>query len=173
MEDIGAYKASTIFVSQSFNVYEVDFFDSWYEFGWLQNRQSLNLDFFSILQKVGCSTQILTNLTMISCFKAILSFFFKKTISSNEFFGFFVSHWLNFWVHFPILIFLWFWIIYGCSMFWNVDLSSDVNLRTQHTFCWEGQKGCLVFYKKKVFSKKKKKERKHKKEKRNQSKFLK
>jgi len=28
MEDIGAYKASTIFVSQPFTVYEVDFFDS-------------------------------------------------------------------------------------------------------------------------------------------------
>jgi hypothetical protein len=80
MEDIGAYKASTIFVSQPFTVYEVDFFDSWYDFGWLQNRQSLCLDFFSILQKVGCSTQILTNFfqTMISCFKAIPSFFFQK-----------------------------------------------------------------------------------------------
>jgi len=28
MEDVGAYKASTIFVSQPFTVYEVDFFDS-------------------------------------------------------------------------------------------------------------------------------------------------
>jgi hypothetical protein len=28
MEDIGGYKASTIFVSQPFTVYEVDFFDS-------------------------------------------------------------------------------------------------------------------------------------------------
>jgi len=48
---------------------------------------------FSILQKVGCSTQILTNFfqAMISCFKAIPSFFFKKTISSNEFFGLCIS----------------------------------------------------------------------------------
>jgi len=90
MEDIGAYKASTIFVSQSFTVYEVDFFDSWYEFGWLQNRQSLYLDFFSILQKVGCSTQILTNLTMISCFKAILSFFFQKNDLLKWIFWFFL-----------------------------------------------------------------------------------
>jgi len=53
MVDIGAYKASTIFVSQPFTVYEVDFFDSWYDFGWLQNRQSLCLDFFRSFKKWG------------------------------------------------------------------------------------------------------------------------
>jgi len=53
MEDIGGYKASTIFVSQPFTVYEVDFFDSWYDFGWLQNRQSLCLDFFFDPSKSG------------------------------------------------------------------------------------------------------------------------
>lgn len=97
MEDIGAYKASTIFVSQPFTVYEVDFFDSWYDFGWLQNRQSLCLDFFSILQKVGCSTQILTNFfqTMISCFKAIPSFFSKKRSPQMNFLVFvYLTDWI-------------------------------------------------------------------------------
>jgi hypothetical protein len=61
----------------------------------MASKQAITLfGLFSILQKVGCSTQILTNFfqAMISCFKAIPSFFFKKTISSNEFFGFCVSH---------------------------------------------------------------------------------
>jgi len=57
----------------------------------MASKQAITLfGLFSILQKVGCSTQILTNFfqAMISCFKAIPSFFFKKTISSNEFFWF-------------------------------------------------------------------------------------
>jgi len=47
----------------------------------MASKQAITLfGLFSILQKVGCSTQILTNFfqAMISCFKAIPSFFSKK-----------------------------------------------------------------------------------------------
>jgi len=97
MEDIGAYKASTIFVSQPFTVYEVDFFDSWYDFGWLQNRQSLCLDFFSILQKVGCSTQILTNFfrQWFLALKPFLAFFSKKRSPQMNFLVFvYLTDWI-------------------------------------------------------------------------------
>jgi len=118
MEDIGAYKASTIFVSQPFTVYEVDFFDSWYDFGWLQNRQSLCLDFFRSFKKWGAQPKfwLIFFQAMISCFKAIPSFFSKKRSPQMNILVFvYLTDWIFEYI-FPSN-FLWFWIIYGCSMF--------------------------------------------------------
>jgi len=143
MEDIGAYKASTIFVSQPFTVYEVDFFDSWYDFGWLQNRQSLCLDFFLILQKVGCSTQILSLFRQwFLALKPFLACFFQKNDLLKWIVLVFVylTDWIFEYIFPSFIIFCGSESFMAAQCFWNVDLSWDVNLRTQHTFCWGGKK---------------------------------
>jgi len=130
-------------VSQPFTVYEVDFLILEYDFGWLQNRQSHRC-FFQIFpsQKVGCSTQILSNLgVLISCFKAMPSFLifcFQKTISSIIIF--FLVLCISLIEFFEYIFPSFFGFIYGCSFFWMLTFL-EMLIRTQHTFCWEGQKG--------------------------------
>merc|ERR1719189_1306008 len=53
MEDIGAYKASTIFVSQPFTVYEVDFFDSCYDLDGFKTGNHSVWTFFRSFKKWG------------------------------------------------------------------------------------------------------------------------
>lgn len=121
MVDIGAYKASTIFVSQPFTVYEVDFFDSWYDFGWLQNRQSLCLDFFRSFKKWGAQPKFWLIWQWFLALKPFLAFFSKKRspqmnwflcISLIEFLSTF-SH-LNFFV---VLNHLWLLNVLECWPF--------------------------------------------------------
>jgi len=122
------YKESTIFCFPTIYSIWSRFFESWYDIGWLQNRQSLCFGhFFLVLPKSGVlnpNSDYFFRLWFLAL-KPCLAFFSKKRSPQMNIFGFCVSHWLNIWVHFPILIFLcvWFWIIYDCLMFWNVDLS--------------------------------------------------
>jgi len=101
-------------------------------------------------QKVGCSTQILWN-HQISCFKAMLDIFLvkKNDLLKWYFFWLFcISEWIFFWVTFSHLFDLFgliLWLLLVLTFSW--DMSGHVSW-TQHTFCWEGQKGCFNFLQK-------------------------
>jgi hypothetical protein len=56
-------------------------------------------------------------------------------------------------------------------MLWNVDLDLEMLVKNTTYILLGGQKGSLVFYKKKVFSKKRKKRENTKKRKETKSKF--
>lgn len=110
MEDIGFTKSQLFFVSQPFTVYEVDFLNlDMILDGFKTGNHSVwtFLAFFpGPSKKWGAQPKFwLFFQTMISCFKAMPSFFSKKRSPQMNIFGFCVSHWLNIWVHFPILIF--------------------------------------------------------------------
>jgi len=100
-------------------------------------------------QKVGCSTQILCN-HQISCFKAMLDIFLvKKNDLLKWYFLAILYLRMNFFeLHFPIffdLLGLILWLLLVLTFSW--DMSGHVSW-TQHTFCWEGQKGCFNFLQK-------------------------
>jgi len=93
MEDIGFTKSQLFFVSQPSTVYEVDFLNlDMILDGFKTGNHSVwtFLAFFpGPSKKWGAQPKFwLFFQTMISCFKAMPSFFFKKTISSNEYFWF-------------------------------------------------------------------------------------
>jgi len=141
-------KMSTIFCfPTALTVYEVDFLILDLDGFKTGNHSGL---FWKIpCQKVGCSTQILCN-HQISCFKAMLDIFLVKKKRSPQliFFGYFVSQNEFFWVTFSHLFDLFgliLWLLLVLTFSW--DMSGHVSW-TQHTFCWEGQKGCFNFLQK-------------------------
>jgi len=142
-------KMSTIFCfPTALTVYEVDFLILDLDGFKTGNHSGL---FWKIpCQKVGCSTQILCN-HQISCFKAMLDIFLvkKNDLLKWYFFWLFcISEWIFFWVtfsHLFDLLGLILWLLLVLTFSW--DMSGHVSW-TQHTFCWEGQKGCFNFLQK-------------------------
>jgi len=102
------YKESTIFCFPTIYSIWSRFFESWYDIGWLQNRQSLCFGhFFLVLPKSGVlnpNSDYFFRLWFLAL-KPCLAFFFKKTISSNEYFWFLCISLIEFLSTFSHLIF--------------------------------------------------------------------